>query len=432
MTTFDTNAVHGGYDRAANANAASVPIYATAAFDMESAVRGDRLAAGEEFGFSYSRVTNPTVDALERRLATLEGGEAAVATASGMAAVSFALLAAAEGGGRIIAPIDVYGATVDALATFFPQFGVHADFVDDINDLDEVEAAIRPETKVIFAESVANPSTRVTDLRPLADLAHRHGLPLIIDNTVPTPYLLRPIEFGADVVVHSTTKGICGHGNALGGMVIDAGRFDWSAGRHPQFTMIEQVISDERRGVPQSFASLFGNLAFIRRVRTKYVRTFGAVLSPFNAYQQLVGLETLPVRMEHEVASALKIARWLEGNPHVAEVRYSGLPGSPCHALAERYCPKGVGTILSFRLDGTEEHLRRLLDSTTVFTYLPNIGDARSLIVDPGRITHREVPGEFRRRAGITDQDVRLSIGLEDPDDLIADLGRAFAAAYGD
>ncbi|PLS31696.1 O-acetylhomoserine aminocarboxypropyltransferase [Bifidobacterium margollesii] len=430
MTTFDTNAVHYGYDRAANANAASVPIYSTAAFDMESAARGDRLAGGEELGFSYSRVANPTIDALEKRLAALEGGQAAVAVSSGMAAVSFALLAAAEGGGRIIAPIDIYGASVDALATFFPQFGIHTDFVDDINDPDEVASAIRPETRAIFAESVANPSTRVTDVQPLADLAHRHGLPLIIDNTVPTPYLFRPIEFGADIVVHSTTKGICGHGNALGGVVIDAGRFDWTAGRHPQFTRIEQVISDERRGIPRSFASLFGNLAFIRRIRTKYVRTFGAVLSPFNAYQQLIGLETLPVRLDREVASTLNIAQWLNGHPHVEEVHYTGLPDDAQRALVDRYYPKGVGTILSFRIDGDRENLYRLIDSTKVFTYLPNIGDAKSLIVDPARITHREVPGEYRRRAGITDSDIRLSIGLEDPADLIADLDQAFRAAY--
>ena len=429
---FDTNAIHAGYDRAANHDAASVPIYASAAFDMENAVRGDKLASGEEFGFSYSRVANPTVDVLERRLADLEGGVAAVAVSSGMAAVSYALLAAAEGNGRIISPTDLYGASVDAMETFFPQFGIHTDFVRNINDLSEVEAAITPDTKAIFAESVSNPSTEITDMEPLAALAHRYGIPLIIDNTVPTPYLFRPIEFGADIVVHSTTKGITGHGNALGGVIVDAGRFDWSAGRHPQFTMTEQVISDDRNGIERSFVSAFGNEAFIRRVRIKYLRTFGAVQSPFNAYLQLVGLETLPVRELRETATALRIAKHLTQVPHVTQVNYSGLGNTAQRDLVAKYYPQGVGAVLSFLIDGDESNVRRLLDSTKVFTYIPNIGDSRSLIVDPARITHREVPKAYRVRAGVSDNLIRLSIGLEDPDDLIADLDQALAAAYDD
>lgn len=429
---FDTNAIHAGYDRVANHDAASVPIYASAAFDMENAVRGDKLASGEEFGFSYSRVANPTVDVLERRLADLEGGVAAVAVSSGMAAVSYALLAAAEGNGRIISPTDLYGASVDAMETFFPQFGIHTDFVRNINDLSEVEAAITPDTKAIFAESVSNPSTEITDMEPLAALAHRYGIPLIIDNTVPTPYLFRPIEFGADIVVHSTTKGITGHGNALGGVIVDAGRFDWSAGRHPQFTMTEQVISDDRNGIERSFVSAFGNEAFIRRVRTKYLRTFGAVQSPFNAYLQLVGLETLPVRELRETATALRIAKHLTQVPHVTQVNYSGLGNTAQRDLVAKYYPQGVGAVLSFLIDGDESNVRRLLDSTKVFTYIPNIGDSRSLIVDPARITHREVPKAYRVRAGVSDNLIRLSIGLEDPDDLIADLDQALAAAYDD
>lgn len=429
---FDTNAIHAGYDRAANHDAASVPIYASAAFDMENAVRGDKLASGEEFGFSYSRVANPTVDVLERRLADLEGGVAAVAVSSGMAAVSYALLAAAEGNGRIISPTDLYGASVDAMETFFPQFGIHTDFVRNINDLSEVEAAITPDTKAIFAESVSNPSTEITDVEPLAALAHRYGIPLIIDNTVPTPYLFRPIEFGADIVVHSTTKGITGHGNALGGVIVDAGRFDWSAGRHPQFTMTEQVISDDRNGIERSFVSAFGNEAFIRRIRTKYLRTFGAVQSPFNAYLQLVGLETLPVREQRETATALRIAKHLTQVPHVTQVNYSGLGNTAQRDLVAKYYPQGVGAVLSFLIDGDESNVRRLLDSTKVFTYIPNIGDSRSLIVDPARITHREVPKAYRVRAGVSDNLIRLSVGLEDPDDLIADLDQALAAAYDD
>lgn len=427
---FVTAAIHGGYDRAAHGEAANPPIYASAAFDMVSAAHGDALGAGEAEGFSYSRVANPTVDVFERRLAELEGGVSAVAVASGMAAVSYALLCAAEGGGRIISPTNLYGASVDAMETFFPQFGVHADFVRDINDLDEVASKIGPDTRAIYTESVANPSTEITDIEPLAELAHRNGIPLIVDNTVPTPYLFRPIEFGADIVVHSTTKGITGHGNAIGGVVIDGGNFDWTNGRFPQFTTPELVVSDERKGIARSFAGRFGREAFIRRVRIKYLRTFGAVPSPFNTYLSMVGLETLAVRERQEVESAMRIAEHLTHAPHVLKVNYSGLGNTGQYDLVAKYFPKGIGTILSFLVDGDENNVRRILDGTEVFSYVPNIGDARSLIVDPARITHREVPLEYRHAAGVSDNLIRLSIGLENVDDLIADLDQAIANAY--
>lgn len=434
-----TQAVHAGYaSDASHQHAIVPPIYAAAAFGLETAERGERLSSGEEDGFSYSRVANPTVDLLERRLAALEGGANAVAVGSGMAAVSLALLCAAEGGGRIIAPTNLYGASVDALATFFPQFGVHADFVDDINDIAQVEALIGPDTRAVFAESVANPSTQVTDIAALAEAAHRHGVPLIIDNTVPTPVLLRPIEHGADVVVHSTTKAIGGHGNSVGGVIIDSGRFDWDSPRFEHLRTPELVVSDERAGRWESFCSKYGRYdAYIRRVRIKYVRTFGAVLSPFNAYLQLTGVETLPQRIRQQTSSAARIARHLLSVPHVTRVHYASVPGaSPLAgedsqlALADRYLPDGIGGILSFEVDGGRENVAAILDSVRLFSYVANIGDTRSLIVDPARITHREVPAAYREAAGVTDNLIRLSIGLEDPADLIADLDQAIRAAY--
>lgn len=429
MADLTTKAIHAGYDRAANARAASVPIYASAAFDLEYAERGRALAAGELDGFEYSRVANPTVDVLERRLAALEGGVGAVAVSSGMAAVSYALMCAGEGGGRIIASKNLYGASVDALADFLPEFGIHADFVDHINDIAEVESLIGPDTRAIYTETVANPSTEIADIERLADLAHSHGIALIVDNTVPTPYLLRPIEFGADIVVHSTTKGITGHGNAIGGVIVDAGRFDWANGRFPQFTRPQQVIADAS-GCARSFADAFGKEAFIRRIRIKYLRTFGAVQSPFNAYLTLVGLETLPQRVRRQVDTATAIARHLRRAEHVIKVNYSGLGDTPQYDLAAKYLPNGVGQILSFVVDGDESNVRRIIDGTKLFSYVPNIGDARSLIVDPANITHREMPVDVRQAAGVTGNLLRLSIGLEDADDLIADLDQAIAGAY--
>ncbi|KFI59797.1 O-acetylhomoserine aminocarboxypropyltransferase/cysteine synthase family protein [Bifidobacterium cuniculi] len=450
---FATQAIHAGYEAGDHGDAAVPPIYLSAAFDLRDTARGDALSAGEQDGFAYSRVGNPTVAVLEARICALEHGRSAVAFGSGMGAVAAALLTAAEGGGRIIAPTSLYGASIDALRDYFPGFGIDADFVDDINDLRAVEALIGPDTRAIFAESVANPSTQVTDVAGLAEVAHRHGVAVIVDNTVPTPYLFRPLEHGADVVVHSTTKGLCGHGNALGGIVVDGGTFDWGTARFPQFSAPDLAISDERCGAWRSFSGRYGHDAFAARVRAKALHNLGAVQGAMDAYLQLMGIETLAVRVREQVRSATAIAQWLRRQPQVTRLQYTGLLAgedkentaaldlrlaqerADGHAtqesLVRRYFPHGVGGLLSFTLAGGRDQVRALIDATQLFTYIPNIGDTRSLIVDPARITHREVPGSFHGSAGVGDDVVRLSIGLEDTRDLLDDLEHAFARAYG-
>lgn len=435
MGHFETQAIHAGYEPSEHGYAAVPPIYLSAAFDLANPARGDALSAGTADGFAYSRVANPTVSLFEQRIAALEGGSSAVAFASGMGAVSSALLCVAEGGGHIIAPKNLYGASMDALETFFPQFGITTSFVDDINDLAHIGALITPNTRAIFAESVANPSTHVTDVASLAQFAHAHGIPVIIDNTLATPYLYQPIHWGADIVVHSTTKGISGHGNALGGIVVDAGNFDWSSTRFAHLNQTELVVSDEYADEWHSFVSRYGKDAFIARVRIKYLRTFGAVPSPFSSYLQSVGVETLAVRVREQVRTATAIAQYLQTNPHVRNVYYSGLAlhsqgkGEQARIVRTQYS-RGIGQVLSFEIQGTREQAVRIIEHTQLFAYAPNIGDARSLIVDPARITHREVSAEFRKATGVTDTLLRLSVGLEDVNDLIADLDQAIRAAF--
>ncbi|MFT8593685.1 MAG: PLP-dependent transferase [Bifidobacterium sp.] len=430
--SFDTVRIQGGYTPEEHNHASNVPIYLSAAFTMGSAQRGRDMAEGREPGFTYSRVGNPTVDILERRIAALDGGVSAVAVSSGMAAISNTILAVAEGGGRIVAHHDIYGASLDEFVSLAPKLGIEFDFVDDINNPDEVSKAIGPNTKAIYAESVTNPITRVTDVDRLASVAHQAGIPLIVDNTFPTPYLFRPIEHGADIVVYSSTKGINGHGNVVSGLIVDAGRFDWSSDRFPQFSEPEFTLYTESNGRSRSFVEAFGNEAFHQRLRCKFVRLLGAVLGPQEAYLELLGLETISERISKEVSSALRIANFLNHHEHVTKVNYAGLPDSKQSQLVSSLFPKGIGAILSFELEGSEDRIDRFIDATEVFHYVPNVGDVRSLIVNPARITHREVPFEFWERNGLNVNLIRLSIGLEDADDLIADLEQAFETAYRD
>lgn len=427
---FDTLKIHAGYDPRQHNYASAVPIYQSVAFNFGDAARAGQLVRFREKGFTYTRVGNPTTAVLEERMAELDGGAAAVAFASGMAAVTGTIFNLAEGGGRIIASANIYGSSFDEFRTLFPKFGIHFDFISDINDLSRVEAAIREDTKAIFVESVTNPTTVVTDVAALAALAHQHGIPLVVDNTFPTPYLFNPIHCGADIVVYSSTKGISGHGDVVSGLVIDGGRFDFGNGRFQQFAEKNFVLGDEEEGIERSYLEAFDEAVFAARLRIVYLRLFGAVLSPIDAYLVLRGLDTISERLSKQVASARKVATHLAAHPRVRRVYYSGLPDHPQHELVDEYFPRGVGAIFSFELDGTEAQTKKILDSVHIFSYLPNVGDVRSLIVNPGRTTHREMPGATRRQNGVSNDLIRLSIGLEDADDLIADLDQAIDHAF--
>lgn len=427
---FDTKKIHAGYASVDHNYSSSVPIYQNVAFDLDNTDRAAKTAHGELPGaFMYSRVGNPTVDVFEKRINDLNGGVGAVAVASGMAAITYAILNVAEGGGRIIAPLDIYGAALDEFRTLFPKYNIKFDFVDQINNLEKVEELIKPNTKAIYAESVSNPITNVADVTALAKLAHKNKIPLIIDNTFPTPYLFNPIKYGADIVVYSSTKGISGHGNVVSGVVVDGGHFNWTKEKFPQFFENELTLKrPERKNY--SFAAVFGKSAFIQRLRTKYLRLMGAVLNPFAAYLVLLGLETLSERVSKEVATALKIAQYLEKNENVEKVFHSGLLNTNQKELVKKYYPKGIGTTFSFKLKGTKENTNKVLNGVKILTYLPNVGDNRSLIVNPSGITHREVPEEEKKKQNISDTLLRLSIGLEDAADLIADLDQAIKKAF--
>lgn len=425
---FDTQRLHAGYDWSKHQYASSVPIYATAAFGLGDYDNGAKIVSGQKKGFSYSRVANPTTEVLEKRIAALEGGVAAVALSSGMSAITYTIFNVAEGGGRVLAPSNIYGGSLDEFRTLFPKFGIEISFYDDVNDLAGIKALITDDTKAIYAESVANPSTEITDVEGLATIAHDAGIPLIIDNTFPTPYLFKPFDFGADISIYSSTKGINGHGNVIGGLVVDHGQFDWSTEKFPQLNEPEFILTDEVHPNGQSFVEKFGNKAFISRIRMKYLRLMGAVLSPVDAYLSLIGLETISERVSKEVANATAIAKYLTSNPHVKKVYYTGLDTKD--KLVKKYYPNGIGAILAFEVNGDVSHVRDIINNVHIYSYLPNVGDAKSLIVNPTKTTHREIPAAIRAKHALNDNVIRLSIGLEDVSDLIADLNQAISSSF--
>lgn len=420
---FDTLALHAGQQPDPATGARAVPIYQTTSFVFESTEHAAGLFNLERAGHIYSRISNPTVAVFEERIAALEGGVGAVATASGQAALFLAISTLMGQGGHIVASRRIYGGTHNMLAHTLPRFGITATLVDP-RDPDAFRKAIRPETRLVIAETLGNPGLEVLDIRAVADVAHAAGLPLMIDSTFSTPYLNRPFEWGADIVMHSATKFIGGHGVAIGGVVVDSGRFDWNAsGKFP--TLTEPYAG--YHGL--AFAEEFGPAAFIMRARAEGLRDFGAAMSPQTAFYLLQGLETLPVRMSRHVENATKIALFLEKHAAVAWVKYPGLQSHADHALAQKQFPKGPGAMMSFGVKGGRMAGAKLIERLRVFSHLANVGDAKSLVIHPGSTTHQQMSADELAAAGIGEELVRLSIGLEDPTDLTEDLDQALKAS---
>ncbi|MHB8591370.1 MAG: O-acetylhomoserine aminocarboxypropyltransferase/cysteine synthase family protein [Vulcanimicrobiaceae bacterium] len=418
---FDTVAIHGGHGGDPTTKARAVPIYQTTSYTFDNADHAARLFALEEFGNIYTRINNPTTDVLEQRLAQLENGVAALAVASGQAANLYAILNLARVGDRIVSSASLYGGTYNAFAYTLPRFGIGVDLVD-FDDLARVRAAIAPNTKAIFAESIGNPKIDVLDLEGVAAIAREFGIPLIVDNTLATPYLLRPIEYGANVVVHSATKFIGGHGTAIGGVIVDGGNFDWSAS--PRFADFVEP-DPSYHGI--RYHAAFGQAAYAVKARVQLLRDVGAALSPFNAWLLLQGLETLGLRVERHCANAQIVAEYLAVHPKVASVAYPGLAGHDSRARAQKYLPKGQGAILTFRIRGGEAVAKRFIDRLKLFSLLANVGDAKSLVIHPATTTHQQLSERERLRSGIDESTVRLSVGIEDARDIVADLAQALS-----
>ncbi len=415
-----TRAVHAGQESPDPATGArAVPIYATTSYVFDSPDHAADLFGLREFGNIYSRIMNPTVDVFERRIAELEGGVAAVATASGQSAQTLTLLNLAQAGESIVASSSLYGGTWALLRHTLPRLGIETRFAP--NDAAAIEAEIDETTRALYVETIGNPALDVPDLEALAEVAHRHGLPLVVDNTFATPILSRPLEHGADLVLHSATKWIGGHGSAIGGVVVDGGRFDW--GHEPRFREVFGAPEPAYHGL--NFAETFRELAFAIRLRTVLLRDLGPALSPFHAFLFLQGLETLPLRIRKHAANALHLAHFLENHPAVRSVRYPGLPSHPTHETALRYLEGGFGGVLTFEVEGDEEAARRVIEGTGLFSLLANVGDAKSLVIHPWSTTHEQLAEEDRFAAGVTPGQIRLSVGIEDAEDLVADLDRA-------
>ncbi|MEW1788889.1 bifunctional o-acetylhomoserine/o-acetylserine sulfhydrylase [Streptomyces albidoflavus] len=425
--SFETRQIHAGAVPDPATGARAVPIYQTTSFVFDDTRHAAGLFSLAEPGNIYTRIHNPTQDVLEQRVAALEGGVAAVALASGQAAETLALLTLAGAGDHLVSSTSLYGGTYNLLRHTLPRLGIEVTFVDDPDDLDAWRAAIRPTTKAVFAESLGNPRGNVLDIRGVADVAHEAGVPLVVDNTVPTPYLLRPAEHGADIVVHSATKFLGGHGTTLGGVVVDAGSFDFGAHpeRFPDFTAPDPSYHGLR------YWPDLGPGAFAVKLRVQLLRDLGPALSPHSAFLLLQGIETLSLRLERHTANALALAEWLQARDEVAVVHHPGLSSRPWYEAGQRYLPRGAGAVVSFELRDGVEAGKRFVDAVSLFSHLANIGDVRSLIIHPASTTHSQLDEEQLAATGTAPGLVRLSVGLEHLDDLKADLETGFRAAKG-
>jgi O-acetylhomoserine (thiol)-lyase len=417
---FATKSLHAGHTPDASSHARAVPIYQSTSFTFDNSDHAAALFALQQFGNIYSRIMNPTTDVFEQRVAALEGGIAALATSSGQSAQFLAITSLAGPGDEIVSASTLYGGTYTQFDVSFRRLGIDTKFVEP-DDPENFRKAITPKTKAIYGETIANPRMNVLDIEAVAKIAHEAGVPLVIDNTMASPYLCRPIEHGADIVVHSATKFLGGHGTSIGGVIVDSGKFPWSD-KYPAVTK----PSPGYHGMV--FSDVFGPLAWIIKVRVEGLRDFGPCMSPFNSFLFIQGIETLPYRMDAHSRNALAVAQWLETQPTVTWVKYPGLSSSPYRALAQKYLPKGQGSIVTFGIKGGVEAGRRLIDNVKIFSHLANLGDAKSLIIHPASTTHQQLSDAQQIEAGVSKDLVRISVGIEDVDDLIWDLQQAMAA----
>ncbi|MCU1526766.1 MAG: O-acetylhomoserine aminocarboxypropyltransferase/cysteine synthase [Frondihabitans sp.] len=424
MTGFDTDQVHAGAAPESAHGARITPIYLSAGFVFDDFDQAEARFAGTEAGYVYSRNNNPSHVAVEARIAALEGGSGAIFVASGQAAITVGLLGVLKAGDHFLSAPSIYEGTRSLFRDNFARFGIEVEFIENPLDLDDWKRRIRPTTRLLYAESIPNPKNDLFDIEAVATLAHEHGLPFAIDNTLATPYLLKPIDFGADIVLHSASKLLTGHGASLGGVVVDAGRFDWAA-RPDLFPHLSDSV--DGHGGP-SYTDKFGRDAYLAFTRSVMTSRLGPAPSPFHAFLLQQGLETLSLRLQKHTANALALATWLEARPEVQSVDYAGLASSPFHDLGEKYLPRGAGSIFAFTVHGGREAARRVIDSVDLFSRMTHIGDVRSLIIHPASTTHHHLTQDERDRGGIDEGLIRLSVGIEDVDDLTADLAQAFDA----
>ena len=432
--SFETRQIHAGQSADAATHARALPIYQTTSYTFDDTNHAADLFALKQFGNIYTRIMNPTQAVVEERINSLEGGVGALLVASGQAAETFAVLNLAQAGDHIVSSASLYGGTYNLFHYTLPKFGIEVTFVNDPDDLDEWRRAVRPNTKAFYGETVPNPRNDILDLEPIAAIAHENGVPFIVDNTVATPYLLRPFEFGVDIVVHSATKYLGGHGTSIGGVIVDSGNFDFAADpeKFPGFNQPDPSYHGVTFARDLGVGSALGaNLAYILKARVQLLRDIGASIAPFNAFQLSIGIETLSLRMERHVQNAQRVADWLEAREEVTSVNYAGLASSKYHERAQKYLPKGTGAVVAFEIEGGLEAGKRFVEALELHSHVANIGDVRSLVIHPASTTHSQLTVDEQSLSGVTPGLVRLAVGLEGIEDILADLEAGFRASKG-